>query len=426
MRSRGWLRRRVRTDVCLLSMNYPPEPTGIAPYAGALARALRKAGRTVTAHVAHPHYPEWKVARGYGQWTRSEHLDGVHVRRRLHYVPKSPRGVRRLLSELSFGLRSVFSRWNRPEVVVAISPALFSTAMAALRIRLTPKPPVLIVWVQDIYTLGLAETGEGGGLSRRITRWVEATTLRAADRVIVIHQRFADFVTDQYGLDQGRVVVLRNWTHLPPSEPVDAASAKAALGWPESETLVVHTGNMGAKQALENVVEAARIADERRAPIRFILVGDGGERRKLEQHAQGVNRVTFVDPLADEEYRLALGAADVLLVNEKPGVAAMAVPSKLTSYFDAGRPVIAATDCGGTSAAEVEAARAGLVVPAGDPGALVDAVETISSDVETAARFGSNGRRYRKSVLDERSAIEQWLAAISSLLAAREEALNEK
>ncbi len=405
----------LRFDVSILSLNYPPEPTGIAPYTGALAVGLTKLGHHVTAHVAHPHYPEWTMREGYGQWTRVDDLDNVKVMRRLHYVPRSPRGIRRLASELSFGVRLVAARWARPQVIIAVSPSLFCTAMAALRLRVTASRPPLIVWVQDIYTLGLSETAEGNRLVRAITRWVESRTLRAADRVVVIHQSFANFVTQELGVAGSRVVVVRNWTHLAKSEQTDALVAKAALGWPENVTLAVHTGNMGVKQGLENIVDAARAADERDTPVHFMLVGEGGERRWLEERARGISRLTFVDPLGDEEYRLALAAADVLVVNEKPGVSAMAVPSKLTSYFGAGRPVVAAADLCGITASEIAAASAGVIVPAGNPDALLNAVLKVIADPEAAAQLGRNGRCYRDSVLDQDAAIERWANIIDDI-----------
>ena len=95
----------------------------------------------------------------------------------------------------------------------------------------------------------------------------------------------------------------------------------------------------------------------------------------------------------------------------------MAVPSKLTSYFDAGRPVVASTDVGGITASEVLAAEAGIVVPAGAPDELVDAVLSVTADPDAAQRFGLNGRRYRESVLDEEAAIEQWVRLLSELSA---------
>ncbi len=401
--------------ISIFSLHYPPDPTGIAPYAGALAVGISRTGQNVTAHVAHPHYPEWRIRDGYGQWILVEKTEGVDVRRRLHYVPRHPRGMRRLLSELSFGARVVLASWGRPRLVIAVSPALFATALVALRLRLAPRRIPLIVWVQDIYTLGLAEIGEGGNFAAKITRWVESHTLRAADRVVVIHQGFADYLEKALGVDAAQVVVVRNWTHLPATPPIDVETAKAAIGWPHDVTLAVHTGNMGAKQGLENVVEAARLADEKDAPVQFVLVGDGGERHGLEEQARGIARISFVDPLDDAEYRLALAAADVLLVNEKPGVAAMAVPSKLTSYFGAGRPVVAATDPGGFTASEIAASEAGIVVPAGAPDALLDAVLGVSMDKLAAAQLGVNGRRYRESVLDAEVAIEHWVRLINEV-----------
>lgn len=405
-----------RHRVSVLSLHYPPDATGIAPYAGALAAGLSARSYGVTAHVAHPFYPEWKIRPGYGQWKSTEVIDGVTVRRLRHFVPRPPRGLRRLLSEITFGVRLLFSRLNS-DLVVAISPALFSTALVLLRIRLTPRRPRLVVWVQDIYTLGLVETSEGGGLSTAITKFVERWVFRSADRVVVIHPTFAKYLANDLGIDPGRITVIRNWTHLKPAPQLSQQEARGALGWPADVRLIVHAGNMGAKQGLENVVGAARLADDQQAPIKFLLIGDGGERPKLEQLALGIDRIEFIDPLNDADFRCALAAADCLLVNELPGVATMAVPSKLTSYFDAARPIIAATDANGITAGEIEQASAGVVVPAGNPAALLAAALQLSADSQQGAVYGAAGRRYRTEVLDSDVAISSFDRMIHEVVA---------
>ena len=60
-------------------------------------------------------------------------------------------------------------------------------------------------------------------------------------------------------------------------------------------------------------------------------------------------------------------ASDVLLVNQRASVTNMSLPSKLTSYFASGRPVIAAVSADSETAWEIEASGAGLVVPPADP-----------------------------------------------------------
>ncbi|MEN2740520.1 glycosyltransferase family 4 protein [Microbacterium sp. X-17] len=404
--------------VTVLGLNYPPEPTGISPYTGALSRGLARRGFSVRVLTTHPHYPEWRVRAGYGQWSRREQIDGVAVERMRHYVPARPTGVRRLVSEISFGTRLVFSRWGQSGAVVAISPALISTTMAAIRARLFHRDRPLVVWVQDLYTLGLAETGQGGRLVGRMMGKLEGWLLRRAHHVVVIHERFADVVSRDFDIPSERVVVVRNWTHLPPFPDVNVDAARHSFGW-GGHRVVLHAGNMGVKQGLDNVVEAARLAAERGDAVRFVLLGDGGERERLEALGAGIPTLQFMRPLADEDFAKALAAADMLLVNEKPGVAEMAVPSKLTSYFSAGRPVVAATDATGITAAEIARAEAGVIAPAGDPAALLAAVAELASDPVRAQQLGENGRRYRMTVLDETNALDAFATLLTRLTADR-------
>lgn len=403
-------------QVLILGLNYSPEPTGISPYTGSMARGLARRGLITRVLTTHPHYPDWKVRPGYGQWSRSEHLDGVDVTRLKHYVPSTPKGLKRLASEVSFGARLATRRWKRADVVVAVSPALVSSAFAAVKARTTHRGVPLVVWVQDLYTLGLAETGQATGLVVRTMSAIEGWLLRSADRVVVIHDRFAARVAEDFGVSPDRIEVVRNWTHLPPAPDVDVDAARVAFGWTPAETVVLHAGNMGVKQGLENVVEAARLAETRGLPVRFVLLGAGSQLQRLKEAGAGIRNLQFLSPLNDADFTAALHSSDCLLVNELPGVSEMAVPSKLTSYFSAGRPVVAATDVGGITADEIRNADAGVVVPAGDPAALLDAVSTLAADPDGSRRLGANGRHYRSTVLDEDSAIHQFTEMLTRLI----------
>lgn len=401
--------------VTVLGMNYPPEPTGISPYTGALSHGLVRRGFRVSVVTAHPHYPDWRVAPGYGQWSRREHMAGVSLRRLKHYVPSQPTGVRRLLSELSFGGRLLLSSWHRPRAIVSVSPALFSTAMAAMRARILHRNAPFVVWVQDLYWLGMSETGQGHGKAGRVIRKVEGWLLRHADRVVVIHDRFKARIVGDFGVAPEKVEVIRNWTHIPPLPPIDRAAARERLGWGD-ELVVLHAGNMGVKQGLDNVLDAAQLASDRGTRVRFVLLGSGGEQPRLRAEGANISTLQFIDPLPDAAFSEALVAADVLLVNERVGVSEMAVPSKLTSYFSTGRPVLAATDVRGITADEVRAAEAGIVVRAGDAEELLAGALSLGNDRETATRLGENGRRYRQTVLDEAHAIDRFATLLRRLI----------
>lgn len=293
---------------------------------------------------------------------------------------------------------------------------MLSSAIVRLRALITHSRTPFVVWVQDLYALGVHETGQGGQAAARVIRSVEGWLLRSATTVVVIHERFAERIHEDFGVPMARIRVVRNWTHLPPLPPADVAAVRRSYGWSDDEVVVVHTGNMGVKQGLEHVVNAGRLAYQNGARVRFVLVGNGSQRDDLQRRIGDQMTTTQIVPPVDSDAFVAiLQSADILLVNELPGVAEMAVPSKLTSYFASGRPVLAATDAAGITAQEVHAAEAGIVVPGGDPAALLAGAEKLASDREAAAQFGANGRRYKETVLAEVSAIQRFDSLLTDL-----------
>jgi len=405
-------------SVLVLGINYSPETTGIAPYTSGLASELARRGNRVRVITTFPHYPQWEFHGGRPPRSSTSDEDGVRVERRRHVLPTRPGGVSRALSELSFGISAARTRSGRADVVVLVSPALISSALLLLKTRLLSRRPT-VLWVQDLYSLGLQELGSGrSSLSERVVAAVERWTLRTADAVVVIHERFRDTLVQTMGVRAQDVTVVRNWSHVGDNVAVDRGSARAALGWSHDDFIVLHAGNMGVKQGLENVIDAAR----RVAPgsnVRFVLLGDGNQRDHLVALAAGVPAVTFVGSLPDDEFMRALHSADALLVNERAGVAGMAVPSKLTSYFSTGLPVIAATDRGSVTESEVQLAQAGPTVPAGDPGALVAAAEAIAGDPVAAAEWGANGLRFRSERLTDRASFDTFTQLLRRLVRPR-------
>jgi colanic acid biosynthesis glycosyl transferase WcaI len=399
--------------VCLVGLNYVPELTGIAPYTAGLAEGLSQRGFDVRVVTAYPHYPAWRIPESYQGQTLRELVDGVPVTRIRPYLPAKPAGLGRLGVELYFGIRSALVNWGRPDVVVLVSPALFAVAFAQIRARLTPSRPKVIVWVQDLYSLGVTETGTLGGVGARLMKKIESRVLRTADAVVVIHDRFKKYVSSNLSVEPASVQVVRNWTHIP-TTVLDRDAYRAKFGW-NDEIVVLHAGNMGVKQALENVVEAARLADSGSVPVVFVLLGNGSQRANLERLGADVQSLRFIDSLSDEDFRGAMAAADILLVNEKPGVTEMAVPSKLTSYFAAGRPVIAATDSGSITAEEVNTAKAGVRVNAGMPGELLSAAVDLGQNRARSLELGQNGAVFRENVLTRDTAISAYARIIGEL-----------
>ncbi|MFI8565524.1 glycosyltransferase family 4 protein [Rhodococcus sp. NPDC078407] len=373
-----------------------------------MAEGLSARGYDMHVVTGFPHYPQWAPDPRYAGATIDEMVDGVHVTRHRHYVPGSMTVTQRAHLELSFWSRVARSRIPASDVVVCVSPALVSTGLVIARLKAQLHRPALGVWVQDLYSRGVIETGTMHGPSAGATTNLESGILHAADGVAVIHQRFADHTMAGLRVAASKLTVIPNWTHMPHQAPMSRDHARDLLGWSRDSVIALHSGNMGLKQGLENVVEAARESDRRGGPVQFVLMGDGNQRQILEELGAEISCLSFVRSLPEREFRAALDAANVLLVNERPEVAEMAVPSKLTAYFGSGSPVVAATTAGSVTHQEVQSAAAGVRVDPANPSALVDAIVDLASSPEKSAQFVESAHRYLQLNMSREVALDRF------------------
>lgn len=376
--------------ILLFAINYHPEPTGSAPYMTRLARHLA-ATHCVTVVTGHPHYPSWRVRRA-----EPEPAANPRVMRYRHFVPRRPTAAGRALYEMSWlssAGRSLLER-TPYDVVLCCIPSLSAGLLAILAGRRHRVPIGLIF--HDLIGAGASQSGVASARMGRSLAAAEASLARGASRVAVLCEDFIPYLQSR-GVPPERLFRFHNWGRLGEAN-AGVEETRRRVGWAPSEFIALHAGNMGQKQALENAVDAAA-----RLPtgVRVVLAGDGNDRPHLEARAQraGIRNLAFLPVQAAGDYESMLAAADVLLVNQRPTVTEMSIPSKLTAYFRAGRPIVAAVDLESAAAREIGRAQAGRLVPAGDAATLADAILRLKASPEIRQKLGENGRRYAQDVL---------------------------
>jgi glycosyltransferase involved in cell wall biosynthesis len=261
----------------------------------------------------------------------------------------------------------------------------------------------------------MAELGSAGRLALWLIRHAESYLLRRSDHVVVIHERFAKIVVEEFGVLREDVTVIQNWAHNAQLESWDRAKVRADFGLSPDDFIAMHTGNMGQKQGLENLVKAAELAIGIAPRLIFILVGDGTERSRLQDLASGLSNFQIWDSVDDSKYAALLSAADCLILNESVGVLEMAVPSKLTSYFSSGTPVVAAVDKGSISASVVELSGSGVIVESGDPVALLNSLLALPQSTEELAAMGARGVEYAQKNLSSAAALERFKNVLTQI-----------
>lgn len=390
--------------ILLVGINYRPEATGIAPYTTDLAEHFAGCGHDVTVITGFAHYPAWRLDPGELRFRAAEWRDGVRVLRRRHYVPRSQSAIRRAAYEGSFLIHGALSRPKRPDVVFGVIPSLSGGLLARYFAARAGAPYGLIV--QDLMGPAARQSGiRGGTVVAGATAALERWAMAGADTVAVASESFRPYLRE-IGVEERRVLDLPNWAHV--GRPTaNREATRQRLGWPDDEAVVLHAGNMGLKQGLEQVVDAARLADALSAPTLFVLMGDGSQRRALEAQARGIQRLRFLPVQPEDDVPNILNAADVLLISERATVIDMSLPSKLTSYFVAGRPIVAAVPPKGSTAHEILRSGAGILVPTGDAERLNRAVADLRADPDKAKSLGAAGHSYATAELDLESALER-------------------
>lgn len=393
------------SNVLITGINYWPEQTGIGPYTTQLAEHLADVGHSVTVITGVPHYPQWAVDPRYSKGPRDETRAGVRIIRRSHYIPRRQSASRRMFYEATFFAGGLVARSRvTPAFVIGVTPSLSGAALAryfAWHFRV----PYGVV-VQDLMGPAAAQSGlRVGKAVRGMAHVAERLVLAPANAIAAVSESFMPYLL-ALGISRGRLVHLPNWTHLSPSIR-DRGDTRRRLGWADESQIVLHSGNMGLKQGLEQVVDAAQIAAHRGDPIRFVLMGDGSQRSLLTERARGLANVSFLPVQPDDVFADTLASADVLLLSERASVVDMSLPSKLTSYFAAGRPVVAAVLPSGATAREVTRSGGGLVVAAGYPDELLGALQRLRSEPAVAIRLGETGRAYAEGVLGREGAFRR-------------------
>jgi len=382
--------------ILIYSLNHAPELTGIGKYNGEMAAWLAARGHQVRVVCAPPYYPQWRVQPGWSAWRyRRETLDGVGLWRCPVWVPARPSGIKRIVHLLSFALSSlpvVLMQWRwHPQVVLVTEPPLFCVPAAWLLARLAAAR--LWLHVQDFEV----DAAEALGLlrHRRLMRAVgafERWLMRRCDRVSTLTDAMLARLADK-GVAGERTVLFPNWidSAVFAAEDTDIAALRAQWSVAEDDFIVLYAGNMGNKQGLETLLDAAQqLPSDTR--IRFWLCGDGGQKQELQRRAAGMPHVRFLPLQQESRFRQLMSLVDVHVLPQQAGAADLVMPSKLLGIFASGRPAVIAAEPG-TGLYQVAQGHA-LLVPAGDAGALQRPIEELCADPAPAEHLARDAWDY--------------------------------
>jgi glycosyltransferase involved in cell wall biosynthesis len=217
----------------------------------------------------------------------------------------------------------------------------------------------------------------------RVDRWLS----RVTDAILAVSADTAERNARLSGIPRERFTVLPNAVDLAEFAPGDRAAARGALGLPAGDFVVGFAGRLHPVKRLDVLVRAAAEAAKQVVNLRLVLAGGGPERERLAGLAADLGvaaRISFLGERADMP--AVYPAFDLLcLPSESEGCSRV-----LLEAAAAGLPLVATSV--GYAPELIGRDQAGVLVPAGDAGALAAALLRLEREPETRARMGAAAR----------------------------------
>lgn len=375
--------------VCFFNRSYWPDH-------GATGQLLTELAEDLVRH----HGFEVTVIAGFpvgakGHVPAREVRNGVEIIRARGTTFSPRRFAGRAANYLTYFVSSSVAgvRVARPDIVVALTDppiiGLVASVLASVR------RARFVFMCQDIFpeVAALLEDFQSAAVNKAL-ELVNRFLVWRADAVLALGETMKRRLVEGKGADPRRVHIIDNWADcaaLVPGPKDNPFSRAHAL---RDHFVVMHAGNIGLSQNLDVVLDAAERV-KAHSGIRFVFVGDGSRRAALEQAARERNlaNVLFLPYQPRADMPKSYATADVFLVSLKPGLAGYIVPSKVYSILAAGRPYIAAVEDSSEVVAITRRYQCGLLVPPGDPDALVAKILELYHDGPLAAELGQRARR---------------------------------
>jgi colanic acid biosynthesis glycosyl transferase WcaI len=407
--------------VLLLTQLFQPEPSHLKGLE--FAKAVRDAGVDLRVLTGFPNYPAGRLYPGYRlRPVVHEDLDGVPITRVAMYPSHDRSALRRAATYLTFAASSAIAvcmSHFKPDIVHAYVgpmtlaiPASLARAVRGARTLLD----VQDLWPESVTASGMCGHGAVGAVVTRLCRWA----YRRSDRVLVLSEGYKRVLCDR-GIPAGRIDVIYNWcdeSQIPPSERFLSAP-QGPVG--DRRLRVMYAGNIGTVQALDVVLDAARILTGSGVQVEFTIAGTGVELERLRarQQREAISNVRFLGAVPRDAMAKLYEEADALLVHLRDDpLSRIAIPQKTQMCLAAGRPVLMGVR--GEATSLIEEAGAGVAFAPESATSLAEAIGRLCAMSLAERRdLGDRGRRFYAERLSFRRGIGATIGVYESLAAGK-------
>jgi glycosyltransferase involved in cell wall biosynthesis len=387
------------SDFLFISSDYKPQPGGIAEYIDNLARGLIQRGKKVRVlAVVETHENERiKFLDNYEDWVSP--FPVVYDKRPQNWLANKFVSVLEIVRCLSPAAKHVLDRSH-----FFRSSALATAQLEELLTKENPKVivfgtlniklyPLVLFLLEKRLPYGIIAHDVEVYRSRgRINDLIRKGIMLREASWIAANSRHTKGLLEAWGIPSGKMKIV----HPPISEQAIRQSKGGYLATEDKEYKLITIARLVKSKGIDTVLQALRILDERAIPYRYIIGGDGPERKYLEGLAEELgmkNKVHFLGYIKDEEKWSLLRNSDLFVMSSRVSHNDHHEGFGLVFLEAAAFGVPAVGSQSGGIPEAVLHGETGLLVPQESPKSLAEALVFLYDNPDTRRAMGKAGMK---------------------------------
>ncbi|SFC52588.1 Glycosyltransferase Family 4 [Bacillus sp. OV322] len=381
-----------------------PEPVKGATIYTDLAEALNEAGNEITVAVSeqarNKQHTEMKKERGFDvlRIVTGNYYDVGFIEKGITTL-KIPsfmkNGIKKFLEKKEFDL------------ILFESPPVTNAGLVAWAKRKFNCPAYLML--KDIFPQNAVdlEIIREKGILHRFFISKEKKLLQTADYIGCMSNANLQYVLNHNSwVSSSKVEIFPNTKKMTNSIDVNEFRMREQLGIPKEPCVFLFGGNMGRPQYIDllcKVIEGCKNEKD----MYFLFIGRGTDRYKLEQTImeKDIDNALVIENLPRTEYEQITKECDVGLIVLDPRFSIPNYPSRILSYLEYAKPVLAATDKVTDLKELIEEAECGEWVWSGDIETFINKAKEMSKS-KRLNLMGANGRKYLEENFNVNRSVE--------------------
>lgn len=396
-------------NILLITDSYPPEIRSASHLMQELAEGLNERGFNVFVATTYPEYNLSKEQEEmiYPEFAEEKNIKVIRIKTLPHHnVNFIIRGISQLTMPYIFSLKIKKYITNVDFIIVYSPPLTLANLSVSLKYYYGAK---FILNVQDIFPQNAIDLGIlKNRLLIKFFQYLEKKAYKGSDFIFVHSENNEKFLRERHPYISDKLAVLHNWIDTKEFEGLDRTNYFRKLYGLEEKFIILFAGVMGPSQGLSFVIEIAERVKDIEDMV-FLFVGDGMERKKLEELAKRkeLKNVIFKSFVAKETYPELVKDCDVGLVCLTDKNKTPVVPGKILGYMAAGIPVIAFLNKESDGHLIIKKAGCGYSCVYGDYSEAEKLIRDLYNKKEILEDIGKKGVQYVKENFDRDICIEK-------------------